>query len=81
MHQSVHHHITLIQEECRAESKRTAVTVLQSHYPHLSARFLGRHLPTILGMSPAEWVYFLGHPDPTGERAVNNVLAAAGESL
>lgn len=77
MHTHAINQIAEIQDECRAESPKTARAILRSYFPHKSDSFFKRNLQRILALSPDDLARVIGYPDPTGEKAVRNVLAVA----
>jgi hypothetical protein len=58
-------------------SKLDAVQHLHTHYPHCSPRWIARHLDTLTSLDPEALIAWIGHPDPTGEAAVRNVMEEA----
>lgn len=65
-----------IQTECLDVAPQTARLILRANFPQKTDSFFKRNLPLILSMDPEELVPMLGYPDPTGETAVRNVMAA-----
>lgn len=81
MHTHALNQIAEIQTECRAESKRTALEILAANFPRKSKSWLARNMQFILTLSPDDLVRVIGYPDPTGEKAVRNVLAQHAEAV
>lgn len=67
-----------LQMKTRAHpSKLDAVRYFADHYPHLSPRFVSRHLDRLMSMDAIQLIEALGYPDPTGEQATRNAMRAA----
>ena len=67
-----------VQEDARSQpNRRAAVLHLHEHYSHLSPNWINKHLDRLLDLDPEAMATVIGYPDPTGERAVRNVLTAA----
>lgn len=77
MHTHALSQIAQMQEECRGENPPTIQAIILSYYPSLSVNFVKRQMMRILALSPDDMVRVIGYPDPTGEKAVRNVLAVA----
>ena len=81
MHTHALNQITEIQDECREVGKKAALDILAANFPTKSKSWLTRHMPFILALSPDDLVRLIGYPDPTGEKAVRNVLAQQAEEV
>ena len=81
MHQSALDKIAAIQDECRSESMETATNILAAHFPHKTVKFFKRNLDLVLAISPDDFARIIGYSDPTGEKAVRNVLAQQAEAV
>ena len=68
--------IATMQHECMGEAPSTARAIILAYYPSLSENFVKRQLVNILAISPEDLVRLIGYPDPTGEKAVRNVMRA-----
>lgn len=70
-----------VQDDVRAQpNRRAAVEHMAEHYPHLERRWINRHLDRLLDLDPEALVLLIGYSDPTGEKAVRNVLATQTEA-
>ncbi|HEY4598893.1 hypothetical protein [Corynebacterium sp.] len=76
MHSYAFSLISEIQDECRDVSRKTAADILAANFPSKSRDFLNRNLAYILALSPDDLARLIGYPDPTGEKAVRNVMDA-----
>ena len=66
-----------VQDDVRSQpNRRAAVEHMAEHYPHLESRWINRHLDRLLELDPEALVTIIGYPDPTGEKAVRNVMDA-----
>ena len=81
MHTHALSQIAAVQDECRAESKAAAVEIMHSHYPYKSKQWIHRNFHLLMALSPDDLVRLIGYPDPTGEKAVRNVLAQQAEAV
>mgnify|MGYP006932319260 FL=1 len=81
MHQSALDQIAAIQDECRSESMEAASNILAAHFPHKTVTFFKRNLDLVLAISADDFARVIGYPDPTGEKAVRNVLAQQAEEV
>lgn len=68
---------SLLQDSIRGLSKKDAVAHLLDLFPHLSKSWTERNLGYLSALDPAGLASVLGYADPTGEKAVRNVLAVA----
>ena len=67
-----------VQDDVRSQpTRRDAVDHMAEHYSHLTRSWINRHLDRLLDLDPEVLVTVIGYPDPTGERAVRNVMEAA----
>ena len=73
--------IATMQRECMGEAPSVARAIILAYYPSLSENFVKRQLVNILALSPDDLVRLIGYPDPTGEKAVRNVLAQQAEAV
>lgn len=64
----------LLQDAIRDLSKKDAVEHLHGLFPHLTPSWLGRNLVHLQGMDPDGLASVLAYSDPTGSRAVRNVM-------
>lgn len=76
MHPHALREIADIQDECREVSKKTAVDILVANFPHLSRAFIVRRFGHLMALSPDDLARVLQYQDPTGERAVRNIMDA-----
>lgn len=81
MHTHALTQIAQMQEECRGENPPTIQAVILSYYPSLSVNFVKRQMTRILALSPDDLARVIGYPDPTGEKAVRNVLTQQAEEV
>ena len=81
MHTHALSKIAAVQDECRAESKAAAVEIMHSHYPYKSKQWIHRNFHMLMALSPDDLARVLQYQDPTGERAVRNVLAQQAEAV
>lgn len=71
-----------VQDDVRAQpNRRAAVAHMAEHYPHLEPRWINRHLDRLLELDPEALTRLIGYPDPTGEKAVRNVLTQQAEEV
>lgn len=63
-----------IQAECREVSKKTAVDIMAANFTTLSREFIRRRFGHLMAMSPGDLARVIQYADPTGNRAVRNVL-------
>jgi len=69
--------IAVLQQECSQVPPKVARQILMANYPQRPESFFKRNLRLILTLDPDQLIQILGHKDPTGETAVNNVLEGA----
>lgn len=50
---------------------------MMERWPHFPDRFWDNHMGTLVRMDAIQLIEALGQPDPTGERAVRNVMQEA----
>ena len=70
------HDIIDLQDALRSMTKRDAVDHLQALFPHQGREWHRRHLPRLMAVDGEALTHLLAYADPTGEAAVENVLAA-----
>ena len=68
--------IKQMQVECLGENPATIESIILGYYPNLGKNFVKRQMVHILALSPDDLVRLIGYPDPTGEKAVRNVMNA-----
>ena len=68
--------IKQMQAECLGENPPTIESIILGYYPNLGKNFVKRQMFRILALSPDDLVRLIGYPDPTGEKAVRNVMRA-----
>ena len=68
--------IKQMQAECLGENPPTIESIIRGYYPNLGKNFVKRQMFHILALSPDDLVRLIGYPDPTGEKAVRNVMRA-----
>ena len=73
--------IKQMQTECLGENPPTIESIILGYYPNLGKNFVKRQMFRILALSPEDLVRLIGYPDPTGEKAVRNVLAQQAEEV
>ena len=68
--------IKQMQTACLGENPPTIESIILGYYPNLGKNFVKRQMFRILALSPDDLVRLIGYPDPTGEKAVRNVMNA-----
>lgn len=59
-------------------SKKDTVAVIMSYLPNRSSSWVRRHLDKLTKTPPDELASWLSYPDPTGSKAVRNVMRNGG---
>lgn len=75
---SVQHQLALIadiQDECRDLAPRTARAILVANFPQKTDSFFKRNLKLVLSLDPEAFANVIGYADPTGEKAIRNVMS------
>ena len=73
----VYEHVGMLQESMAGMSKRDAVDHLHYHFPHKSREWLRRNFQYLMALDPEGLVNACGHPDPTADEAIRNVMGEA----
>lgn len=63
-----------LQADVHGMDKKNAVTFLHESHPHKSKSFFDRNYNHLMALDPMGLYRFIGHSDPTANKAIKNVM-------